>query len=293
MGAGDDGIEHLVDVPAADDRTLDLREALEQALAFGERLDQLGVLRGLAVAELAQAALRGDQALQPHGLGEHARHPASQVALLGGEDQVVVAREDHRVEPVVADWGAQRLAIADPGDLEAIGLAAADPQKRIDRDVVAAEARGGHRSVGAEHDPNLGLERLRGALDRLAHRGRLVVGNRDRGQELGQLLRRPACRNGRHAASAPASRSPARRRSGCGDRRRNLRARQARPSPGSVRLPMPGLSACRRESFRRRARPRVARTASPQSRWRPCRRTRGRCPRRCPRCPGAPRGRRR
>jgi hypothetical protein len=178
LGAGGDRREDLSEIAAADDRALDLREALEQPLAFGERPDQAGVLGALALAQLAQAPLRIDDPLQADRERQHPRHPVREVALLGGEDEIVVAGEHERLEPLVSDRRAHRLALADPGDLEPVGIAVAHPFDRLERDLVDAEAGGGDDAVRADDHADLRLERLGRALDRVADGRRLVVGGR-------------------------------------------------------------------------------------------------------------------
>ena len=95
LGAGDDCLEHLVELPAADDRALDLRQPLQQPLALGQRLDQARVLRPSGARSARAAARSAPTTLSRRTvLGQYPGHAAGEVALLGGEGEFVATGQD-------------------------------------------------------------------------------------------------------------------------------------------------------------------------------------------------------
>ena len=197
-GAGDDRVEDLRELVAADDRALDVGQSLEQSLALGQRLEQVLVLARLLVAQLTQRALGLDDAKQAHGERQRPRHAAGEVALLRGEDGLVVPGEHERDQTLVVDRGRKRLALADAGDPKAVRLAATDALDLLRGHRLASEPGRREHAGRADDGACLSFKHLAGAFDGVADRRQLIVGGRDRREELRQLLGSPACR---HSAS--------------------------------------------------------------------------------------------
>ena len=157
-GADDDRVEQRLEVGAAHDRALDLRQPLEQRLTASQGADELQ---------------------RAHGLGQCPGHPAQQSRLLDVE-RLVFARQG---EPGGSGLVERRRDAARP---RCVGrLAGPEADARDDLAVAHNHAR-------------LGLEGLGGALDAGVHRGVHVLVGAEHREVLGQLLGGPGVRERVH-----------------------------------------------------------------------------------------------
>ena len=133
-GAADDRVQHLLEVMAADDRALNLREPLEQTLALLERFEQSLVLGALAIAQRAQPALGVDHAAA--GARSAPAPCAMPRARLRSSEEKTGSPWRARTSAsqlLVVDRGRERMALADPAHREPFALAAADQLDRLQR----------------------------------------------------------------------------------------------------------------------------------------------------------------
>jgi hypothetical protein len=177
---------------APGDRPLDPRHRLQDPLALAQRLQQPDVLRRRQVGARAQPALGGDRLQQPHRQPEAARHAAQQRGLLAGERLARAGEHELPGPCAVVERERQRRARPGPWDVHAVGATGDDLREPPLGYFEARPAdRRDDRAV-AQQRGALGLNRLGGALDALARGLGLLHALRDRAEELGELLGRPA-----------------------------------------------------------------------------------------------------
>ncbi len=149
-GPFDDRLEHVVDREPRDDRALDARETFEQELPLAERLEEDLVLGAAPFALEAQLAFGAHRPDRPQGQGEHPGNSAQQVRLLTGERRPAPS-EDQMLEAVILDRHRDRVARADPGNVERSRLAGGDRAQRNPRRL-PVEADGGNGAAARVED---------------------------------------------------------------------------------------------------------------------------------------------
>ena len=244
--------------------------------------------RAWLVAQLAQRALGLDHAKQAHGERQRPRHAAGEVALLRGEDGLVVAGEHERAQALVVDRASKA-----PGTRRRRGPEGGPSRRcRRARSPRAAPARVRTRSPRRTPSaPTIAPASASNASAARSTASPIAAGSSSAAEIAArnsvscwaaQLVGTPS------ATSFTSSRARRRIRS-CGiatDPTWDFAALMQRPLGGEALA-----QACLERPARVRSQAGPA--GACRSRSRRCRRTRGQCPRRCRRCPGGPRARRR
>ena len=188
-GPGGDGVQDLGERCTVGDRALQGEQRLEEQLALLQRGHRAQALLGELLLRHPQVALRGEDPQRPQAEAEDPAHAGQQVALFGTEG--VRRPPDEEPVGVAEDLGHREVAGADARQ-HRLGGAERRSEELGSGDGARPEA--DRRGDGAVDDDRaeLGADRLRCQLRRPEQGAVLVLVLADRGEELDELVDRPA-----------------------------------------------------------------------------------------------------